>query len=80
MEIALITGSAGLTGSGAVEFLSDKFDVIIGIDNDMRQFFFGPKGSTQNNNNHLINTIPNYKYYNTDIRDFLCFRTYLFNV
>ena len=37
MNIALVTGSAGLIGSEAVKFFSDKFDLIIGIDNNMRQ-------------------------------------------
>ena len=34
MKIALITGSSGLIGSQSVEFLSGKFDKIIGIDNN----------------------------------------------
>ena len=37
MNIALITGSAGLIGSESVTFFSDKFDLIIGIDNNYRE-------------------------------------------
>ena len=69
MKIALITGSAGLIGSESVEFFADKFDVIIGIDNNMRQDFFGKEASTEWNKNRLQNKYKNYKHYNTDIRD-----------
>jgi CDP-paratose 2-epimerase len=40
MKIALITGSGGLIGSEAVSFFADKFDLVIGIDNNLRQYFF----------------------------------------
>ena len=40
MKIALITGSSGLIGGESVEFLAPKFDLVIGIDNDMRSYFF----------------------------------------
>jgi CDP-paratose 2-epimerase len=70
MNIALITGSAGLIGSEAVEFFSEKFDLIIGIDNNMRSYFFGEDASTEWNNNRLKAKIGNYKNYNIDIREF----------
>jgi len=41
MKIALITGSAGLIGSQACSFFSERGYKIIGIDNDMRAYFFG---------------------------------------
>jgi len=63
MNIALITGSAGLIGSEAVEFLSGKFDMLIGIDNDMRSYFFGKDASTIWNNDRLKEKIKNYKSY-----------------
>lgn len=69
MNIALITGSAGLIGSEAVEFLSGKFDMLIGIDNDMRSYFFGKDASTIWNNDRLKEKIKNYKSYNIDIRE-----------
>jgi CDP-paratose 2-epimerase len=71
MNVALITGSAGLIGSEAVEFFSEKFDVILGIDNDMRAYFFGKDASTEWNNNRLKAKIDKYKNYNIDIREFL---------
>jgi CDP-paratose 2-epimerase len=70
MNIALISGSAGLIGSEAVEFFSEKFDLIIGIDNNMRSYFFGDDASTEWNNNRLKERISNYKNYNIDVRDF----------
>lgn len=69
MKIALVTGSAGLIGSESVEFLSGKFDKIIGIDNNLRQYFFGKEASTEWNEKRLENTFSNYIHYNADIRD-----------
>lgn len=69
MDICLITGSAGLIGSEAVEFFSDKFDLVIGIDNNMRQEFFGISASTLWNQKRLQEKIKNYIHYSIDIRD-----------
>lgn len=69
MDICLITGSAGLIGSEAVEFFSKKFDKVIGIDNNMRQEFFGPNASTLWNQKRLQEKIANYTHYSVDIRD-----------
>ena len=69
MKVCLITGSAGLIGSEAVDFFADKFDVIVGIDNDMRQYFFGSEASTSWNVKYLIESHPNYRHVNQDIRD-----------
>lgn len=69
MNVALITGSAGLIGSETVEFFSEKFDLVVGIDNNMREEFFGPDASTLWNKERLEREIQNYKHYNVDIRD-----------
>jgi CDP-paratose 2-epimerase len=68
MEIAIVTGSAGLIGSESVAFLSSKFDKIIGIDNDLRQYFFGKEASTDWNRNRITEEFPNYEHHNADIR------------
>ncbi|SOD99860.1 NAD-dependent epimerase/dehydratase family protein, partial [Spirosoma fluviale] len=68
MKIALVTGSAGLIGSEAVAFFADKFDLIIGIDNNMRQYFFGTEGSTEWNRNRLASAYASYKHETADIR------------
>ena len=69
MKICIITGSGGLIGSEAVEFFAPKFDLIVGIDNDMRRYFFGDGASTDWNVKRLNETYGNYKHYNIDIRD-----------
>ncbi|RRB04220.1 NAD-dependent epimerase/dehydratase family protein [Larkinella rosea] len=68
MNIVLITGSAGLIGSESVNFFADKFDLVIGIDNNLRQYFFGADGNTEWNRDRLIDVYPNYKHYVADIR------------
>lgn len=69
MKIALITGSAGLIGSEAVSFFADKFDIVVGVDNNLRQYFFGEDGSTEWNKQRLQEQFTNYLHYNIDIRD-----------
>jgi CDP-paratose 2-epimerase len=70
MKIALITGSGGLIGSEAVSFFSDKFDLVIGIDNNLRQYFFGKEASTDWNRNRLVSKYPNYRDIAIDIRNY----------
>lgn len=69
MAVCLITGSAGLIGGEAVDFFHDKFDQIVGLDNDGRAYFFGPAASTKWNADRLSREVKNYKHYTTDIRD-----------
>ncbi len=69
MAIALITGSGGLIGSEAVEFCHQLGFTIVGIDNDMRKYFFGDEASTRWNVERLQKTFPNYIHYNEDIRN-----------
>src|SRR5688572_6212101 len=70
MKVAIVTGAGGLIGSESVDFFSDKFDMLVGIDNDMRAYFFGKESSTSWNQNRLSEKIQNYKYHNADIREF----------
>jgi len=70
MKIALITGSAGLIGSQACDFFHRKGFKIIGIDNDMRSYFFGKSASTKDSLKSLIIELENYKHYDIDIRDY----------
>ena len=69
MSIALVTGSAGLVGSEAVRFLAQQGLDVIGIDNDMRRYFFGADASTEWNQIKLNNEVPNYTHSKIDIRD-----------
>jgi CDP-paratose 2-epimerase len=46
MRILIVTGSGGLIGSQSVKYFADKFDLVVGIDNDARSYFFGQEAST----------------------------------
>jgi len=70
MNIAIVSGSNGLIGSESVAFFSDKMDLVVGIDNDHRAYFFGPEASTRWNKDALEKKYDNYKPYNYDIRDY----------
>jgi CDP-paratose 2-epimerase len=69
MNIAIITGSSGLIGSESVRFFADKFDLIVGIDNNQRAYFFGNDASTESTKMKLVNSVANYKHYDVDIRE-----------
>jgi CDP-paratose 2-epimerase len=70
MSVCIVTGSAGLIGSEAVlHFAARGYDVV-GIDNDMRQVFFGPEASTDWNRRRLETQLgPRYAHHAVDIRD-----------
>ncbi len=70
MSIVIVTGSNGLVGSESVNFFSDKGFDVIGIDNNLRKFFFGNDGSTIWIKKNLQNRNKKFKHYNTDIRNF----------
>ena len=70
MSIVIITGSSGLVGSEAVNFFCDKGFDVIGIDNNLRKFFFGRDGSTLWIKNNLIKRNKKFKNFNVDIRNF----------
>jgi CDP-paratose 2-epimerase len=70
MKIAIITGSAGLIGSQASDFFHKKGYKIIGVDNDMRSYFFGESASTKKSSDSLSVNLDNYDHYNIDIRNY----------
>ncbi|MBW1804453.1 MAG: NAD-dependent epimerase/dehydratase family protein [Deltaproteobacteria bacterium] len=69
MDVTIITGSAGLIGSEASYFFAKKNFEIVGIDNDMRKYFFGKNASTLWNVDRIKEKITRYSHLNTDIRD-----------
>ncbi|CAN7710913.1 NAD-dependent epimerase/dehydratase family protein [Paenibacillus sp. LjRoot153] len=70
MSIVLITGSAGLIGSEATEFYASLGYKVIGIDNNMRELFFGPEGSTIWNRNRMEGALgKKYEHHTIDIRN-----------
>ncbi|MBL8015384.1 MAG: NAD-dependent epimerase/dehydratase family protein [Candidatus Doudnabacteria bacterium] len=70
MSIAIVTGSSGLIGSEAVQFLAEKGFEVVGIDNDMRAYFFGETASNKQNEASLIKRFEKFSTHNTDIRNF----------
>jgi CDP-paratose 2-epimerase len=69
MSVVIVTGSAGLVGSESVRFFAELGFNIVGIDNDMRSFFFGKSASTIWNRNLLEDKYgERYRHYNLDIR------------
>ena len=70
MAVVIITGSAGLIGSEAVRFFAGNGMYVVGIDNDMRKFFFGEEASTSWNRRRLQAEVKNYEHYDIDIRDY----------
>ncbi len=70
MSLVIITGSTGLVGSEAVNFFCDKGFDVIGIDNNLRKFFFGKDGSTIWIKNKLLKRNKNFKNLNLDIRNY----------
>tara|TARA_Y200000002_G_scaffold13253_1_gene10759 strand:- start:275 stop:1321 length:1047 start_codon:yes stop_codon:yes gene_type:complete len=69
MSVVIITGSNGLVGSESVNFFCDKGFNVVGIDNNLRKFFFGKDGSTQWLKNKLLKRNKNFINLNLDIRN-----------
>ncbi len=70
MKKVLITGSAGLIGSEATKFFAKKGFEIYGIDNNMREYFFGTEASTNWSKKSLERQLKHqYVHYKIDIRD-----------
>ncbi len=46
MPTAIVTGSGGLIGAEAVRYFAEQGFDVIGLDNDMRAYFFGPSSTT----------------------------------
>jgi CDP-paratose 2-epimerase len=70
MDIALISGSAGLIGSEACRHFASRGFTIIGIDNNMRQEFFGKEASTHWQRQLLQEELGSrYQHLDADIRD-----------
>lgn len=65
----LVTGSSGLIGSEAVEYYDRQGHIVVGIDNNMRAEFFGPKGDTTWNLERLRSSTRSFTHCDVDIRD-----------
>ncbi len=69
MSIIIITGANGLVGSEAVSFFCKKKYKVIGIDNNLRKFFFGEDGSTSWVKRKIIKENKNYTHLDVDVRN-----------
>ncbi len=69
MSVVVVSGSAGLVGSEAARFYAELGCDVVGLDNDMRGYFFGASGSTRWRSDELCRTYPNYIHYDIDIRN-----------
>lgn len=62
MKVVIVTGSNGLIGNEVCKFYIERNFLVVGIDNNMREYFFGVKNTS--NQSHT-----NYIHYDVDIRD-----------
>jgi CDP-paratose 2-epimerase len=69
MPIAIVTGSGGLIGSESVRYFARQGFDVIGLDNDMRAYFFGPEASTAHVSDELASTLDSFTPVELDIRD-----------
>lgn len=80
MPVVIITGSSGLIGSETVRYFYEKGLEIVGIDNDLRKYFFGAEASTAWNTERLKRDHQHFSHIHLDIRDqegvFNLFRKY----
>ncbi len=65
----LVTGSSGLIGSEVVDYFAQRDNLVYGVDNNLREFFFGNDGSTEWNTERLLSTHANFTHNRIDIRD-----------
>jgi CDP-paratose 2-epimerase len=68
MKIALVTGCGGLIGSQTCRRLHEEGMAIVGVDNDMRRYFFGDEASTAKTQQDL-RKLQIYTHEDLDIRD-----------
>ncbi len=66
----LVTGSGGLIGSCVAEYYLDRGEEVVGVDNNMRETFFGVDGDTSWRTQQLRTKYKNYSAASCDIRDY----------
>ena len=64
----IVTGSTGLIGSATCEYYLYKKINVLGIDNDLRSYFFGKEGSNKWKEKKLKKN-KYYKHFSIDIRN-----------
>jgi CDP-paratose 2-epimerase len=69
MSVVIVTGSSGLIGSETAKFFHGQGFDVVGIDNNMRAYFFGQDASTQWNTEQLTASLPRFQHHAADVRD-----------
>ncbi|MGE3172324.1 MAG: NAD-dependent epimerase/dehydratase family protein [Planctomycetota bacterium] len=69
MKTCIVTGAAGLIGAESVRHFTDLGYRVVGIDNDMRRYFFGDGASTEWSRRRLEQQVEGYRHESIDIRD-----------
>ena len=69
--VAIVTGSGGLIGSESVAYFVEAGFDVIGLENDMRSYYFGPAASTAPQTDRLLSAYGgSFRSLAVDIRDF----------
>lgn len=70
MSVVIVTGSAGLIGSETARHFAARGLDVVGIDNNLREHFFGEDGSTLWSRERLVEELgASYRHLELDIRD-----------
>ena len=76
VKTAIVTGSSGLIGSQTVKRLIAEGYYVVGIDNNMRAYFFGEDASTKESENKMkLDYGTNFNPLSIDIRDYATLET-----
>ncbi|MDA8665849.1 NAD-dependent epimerase/dehydratase family protein [Litoricolaceae bacterium] len=67
MNVVIVTGSSGLIGSAAVERFCSAAKLVVGIDNNYRERFFGSAASTNETAAKLVRSYSNFIHAPIDI-------------
>ena len=65
----LVTGSSGLIGSEVCRYFAQVGWTIHGLDNNQREVFFGPQGTTRWNQRRLEAELGDFQHHELDVRD-----------
>jgi CDP-paratose 2-epimerase len=75
MKTVLVTGAGGLVGSETARHFCGRGFRVIGVDNNLREYFFGPEASTKWSVDELENAhADSFSAIPADIRDFAALR------
>jgi CDP-paratose 2-epimerase len=69
LSTVIVTGSSGLIGSETTQFFHAQGFDVVGIDNNMRAYFFGQDGSVDWNASALTASLSRFRHVAIDIRD-----------